>query len=193
MLIEFYFICIHWSWWHFIHILSSTLLHILGFHSIPRDTKDNKHSGHVGVRNKRNSQNSYVKSYTNMAAMTWGENQQLLLTSSFLALAQRKHVQFNRESYTFTHWPSWPKKRRQSVYKARSYPGFLEGYPYLLNRVTRRLAEWPLKPFSCKLFRRVTTKIVKSGLVRKVGTVQRRLQWFFISCCVYGHGYDLLF
>ena len=35
---------------------------ILGFHSIPRDTKDNKHSGHVGVPNKRNNQNSFVNS-----------------------------------------------------------------------------------------------------------------------------------
>ena len=35
---------------------------ILGFHTIPRDTKDNRHSGHVGVPNKRNNQNSFVKS-----------------------------------------------------------------------------------------------------------------------------------
>ena len=38
----------------------------LGFHTIPRDTKDNKHSGHVGVPNKRKNQNSFVKS-----TLTW--------------------------------------------------------------------------------------------------------------------------
>ena len=35
---------------------------ILGFYTIPRDTKNNRHSGHVGVPNKRNNQNSCVKS-----------------------------------------------------------------------------------------------------------------------------------
>ena len=34
----------------------------LGFHSIPRETKDNRHSRHVGAPNKRNNQNSFVKS-----------------------------------------------------------------------------------------------------------------------------------
>ena len=32
-----------------------------------------------------------------------------------------------------------------------------------------------------------------SGLVRKLGKLQRRLQCFFVSCSVHGHGYDLLF
>ena len=32
-----------------------TTLFILGFHAIPRDTKDNRHSSHVGVPNKRNN------------------------------------------------------------------------------------------------------------------------------------------
>ena len=35
---------------------------ILGFHTIPRDTKDNRCSGHVRVPNKRNNQNSFVNS-----------------------------------------------------------------------------------------------------------------------------------
>ena len=37
---------------------------ILGFHTIPGNTKDNRRtrSGHVGVPNKRNNQNSIVKS-----------------------------------------------------------------------------------------------------------------------------------
>ena len=35
---------------------------ILGFFTIPRDTKDNRHSGQVGFPNKRNYQNSFVKS-----------------------------------------------------------------------------------------------------------------------------------
>ena len=43
---------------------------ILGFHIIPRDTKDNRHSGHVGVPNKKNNQNSFVK------ITTTGENRQ---------------------------------------------------------------------------------------------------------------------
>ena len=35
---------------------------ILGFHTIPRDTKDNRHRGLAGVSNKRNNQNAFVKS-----------------------------------------------------------------------------------------------------------------------------------
>ena len=35
---------------------------ILGFYTIPRDTKDKRHSDHVGVPNKTNNQNSLVKS-----------------------------------------------------------------------------------------------------------------------------------
>ena len=37
---------------------------ILGFHIIPRGTKDNRHSGHVGVPNKRNNHNYFVESTT---------------------------------------------------------------------------------------------------------------------------------
>ena len=34
---------------------------ILGFHRIPRYTKDNGQSGYVGVSNKRNNQNSFLR------------------------------------------------------------------------------------------------------------------------------------
>ena len=38
------------------------LFNIVGFHTIPRDTKDNSDSDRVGVQNKGNNQNYFVKS-----------------------------------------------------------------------------------------------------------------------------------
>ena len=59
--------------------------HILGFHSIPRDTKDNRHSGHVVVPNKRNNQNSFIKSTPTWPSWRQVKNQKL---SPFVATKQ---------------------------------------------------------------------------------------------------------
>ena len=57
-------------------------LAILGFHTIPRDTKGDSHSGHVSVPNTRNNQNSFVKS-----TPTWPPWRQVK-TGNFLNLGK---------------------------------------------------------------------------------------------------------
>ena len=76
---------------------------ILGFHTIPRDTKDNRHSGHVGVPNIRNNQNSFVKS-----TPTWPPWHQVKTGNMFWMIIITSHNFWTSNRERNTWLIAWP-------------------------------------------------------------------------------------